>query len=479
MWICPKCSRENGNSFSSCKGCGYVISEKEKSYAIENTKQKIENYNSRHSSSGTTPGHTAYNGPKISYDNDDEYLENYYTDDMFDDDDYERKPKRKALRAVVTIIIILAVLVGGVFFLNYTGIINVFSSTDFKYTEDDTGITITGYTGKDTTVEIPDVINGNIVTAIGDKAFAESNLKTVTLPNTIKSIGERAFFSSKYLHIVSMQDGVKTIGSYAFASCEGFADVFLPESVETIGENILKDSGTAYIQGVPGSSAMKYAIDNDISFTPTSADATPLTVTPVRANDRQTYTTSNAGYGAGYIFSFMPYENSTYKITVTASIDGYLGINDFGIMGDIKSEEVENSKNHQTVLVANLKKEKKYYFGIENHGTEENKNIEFALEITPVTDKQTKAEDEAKKFVGQNYSFTAYTDLFYNQHSATGQSHYLEWNTNSQRIVDYYVEENGTIWVAINAPQGSGEQSYDEYGNPVESSSIWWHKLED
>ena len=74
---------------------------------------------------------------------------------------------------------------------------------------------------------------------------------------------------------------------------------------------------------------------------------------------------------------------------------------------------------------------------------------------------------------------TAYTDLFYNQHSATGQSHYLEWNTNSQRIVDYYVEENGTIWVAINAPKGSGEQSYDEYGNPVESSSIWWHKLED
>ena len=41
------------------------------------------------------------------------------------------------------------------------------------------------------------------------------------------------------------------------------------------------------------------------------------------------------------------------------------------------------------------------------------------------------------------------------------------------------LKENGTIWVAINAPKGSGEQSYDEYGNPVESSSIWWHKLED
>ena len=478
MWICPKCSRENGNSFNSCKGCGYVISEKEKAYAIENTKQKIENYNNKHSS-GTKYGHSHYNGPKIAYDNDDEYLENYYSDDMFDDDDYDKKPKHRALKAVVTIVLILAVLAGGVFFLNYTGIINVFSTTDFNYTEDSDGITITGYNGKDTTLEIPDVINGNIVTAIGDKAFAESNLKSVTLPNTIKSIGERAFFDSKYLHLVSMQDGVKHIGSYAFASCEGFSDVFLPESVETIGESILKDSGTAYIEGVPGSNAMKYAIDNDISFTPTSADATPLTVTPVRVNDRQTYTTSNAGYGAGYVFSFVPYENSSYKITVEASIEGYLGINDFGVMGDVKGEEVENGENHQSVITVNLKKEKKSYFGIENHGTEENKNIEFALEIAPVTDKQTKAEDEAKKLVGQNYSFTAYSDLFYDQHSAMGQSHYLEWNTNSQKIVDYYIEENGTIWVAINPPEGSGETTYDEYGNPVESSSIWWHKLEE
>lgn len=478
MWICPKCSRENGNSFNSCKGCGYVISEKEKAYAIENTKQKIENYNNKHSS-GAKYGHSDYNGPKIAYDNDDEYLENYYSDDMFDDDDYYKKPKHRALKAVVTIVLILAVLAGGVFFLNYTGIINVFSTTDFNYTEDSDGITITGYNGKDTTLEIPDVINGNIVTAIGDKAFAESNLKSVTLPNTIKSIGERAFFDSKYLHLVSMQDGVKHIGSYAFASCEGFSDVFLPESVETIGESILKDSGTAYIEGVPGSNAMKYAIDNDISFTPTSTDATPLTVTPVRVNDRQTYTTSNAGYGAGCVFSFVPYENSSYKITVEASIEGYLGINDFGVMGDVKGEEVENGENHQSVITVNLKKEKKYYFGIENHGTEENKNIEFALEIAPVTDKQTKAEDEAKKLVGQNYSFTAYSDLFYDQHSAIGQSHYLEWNTNSQKILDYYIEENGTIWVAINPPEGSGETTYDEYGNPVESSSIWWHKLEE
>lgn len=48
MWICPKCSRENGNSFNSCKGCGYVISEDEKIIAINNTKKQLADYSSKH-----------------------------------------------------------------------------------------------------------------------------------------------------------------------------------------------------------------------------------------------------------------------------------------------------------------------------------------------------------------------------------------------------------------------------------------------
>ena len=72
-----------------------------------------------------------------------------------------------------------------------------------------------------------------------------------------------------------------------------------------------------------------------------------------------------------------------------------------------------------------------------------------------------------------------YTDLFYDQHSQSGSSHYLEWNTNVQKVVDYYVEDSGAIWLAIKVPEGYNTTSYDEYGNVVEPATNWWHKLEE
>ena len=114
-----------------------------------------------------------------------------------------------------------------------------------------------------------------------------------------------------------------------------------------------------------------------------------------------------------------------------------------------------------------------------NEGSEQNKNIEFSISIELYNDERSKAESVAKKFLDKNYTFTAYTDLFYDQHSKSGSSHYLEWNTNVQKVVDYYVEDSGAIWLAIKVPEGYNTTSYDEYGNVVEPATNWWHKLEE
>ncbi len=479
MWICPKCSRENGNSFNSCKGCGYVISQKEKEAEIERTKRSMENFSDRHYQTKTTYSNQGYSGPAVSYDDDDSYLEDYYSDDMFDDDeDYKKKSKLRFFKPVIILLIIALLVGGGVYYLDSQGIVRIFSKTDFRFTEDEGGITITGYVGKDSTLDIPDVIEGNLVTAIGDNAFAESNVKSVSIPNSVKSIGARAFYNCEYLHYVTLQEGLKTIGDHAFASNPVFSDVFIPSSVEEIGDDILKDSGNVYIQAVPGTVAMEYALDKDISYTPINENKEPLNITPLRTNDEQIYTTSKAGYGAGYMFSFVPYESSDYQITVEASIEGYLKIDDFGTMGEIKINEDDSGENHQTILDVNLKKEKKYYFAIKNEGTEENKNIEFSLIIKPVTDEQTEAEKDAKKYVGKPHTFSAYNDLFYEQHSETGETHYLEWNTNVQKVIDYYIDDEGSIWLCIYAPDDSPE-AYNEYGEYIgeNTDTMWWHKL--
>jgi len=63
----------------------------------------------------------------------------------------------------------------------------------FNYTTDNGTITITGYTGPGGAVAIPDTINGLPVTSIGYFAFARATLTSVTIPNSVTSIGHSAF----------------------------------------------------------------------------------------------------------------------------------------------------------------------------------------------------------------------------------------------------------------------------------------------
>ena len=64
------------------------------------------------------------------------------------------------------------------------------------------------------------------------------------------------------------------------------------------------------------------------------------------------------------------------------------------------------------------------------------------------------------------------------EHSETGETHYLEWNTNVQKVIDYYIDDEGSIWLCIYAPDDSPE-AYNEYGEYIgeNTDTMWWHKL--
>ena len=59
--------------------------------------------------------------------------------------------------------------------------------------EDDGNITIIEYFGREDTVEVPMAIGEHFVTSIGPNAFADSDVKSVDLPDTITSIASNAF----------------------------------------------------------------------------------------------------------------------------------------------------------------------------------------------------------------------------------------------------------------------------------------------
>ena len=71
---------------------------------------------------------------------------------------------------------------------------DTFISGYFRYTVDDSSVTITLYTGTSAEVTVPSMISGNPVNTIASGAFASNkNVKVVHLPDTITSVEEGAF----------------------------------------------------------------------------------------------------------------------------------------------------------------------------------------------------------------------------------------------------------------------------------------------
>ena len=106
------------------------------------------------------------------------------------------------------------------------------------------GTTLIAYpTGKtETAYTIP-----NSVATIGDCAFYSCSLLTsVTIPNGVVSIGEKAFYHCSGLTSTTIPAGVISIGDYAFFGCSGLTDFFChARNVPTTKSDAFDDSNIA------------------------------------------------------------------------------------------------------------------------------------------------------------------------------------------------------------------------------------------
>ena len=88
-----------------------------------------------------------------------------------------------------------------------------------------------------TSITIP-----NSVTSIGERAFdCCSSLKSITLPNSITSIGEQAFRQCESLTSITIPNSVTSIGDGAFAGCKGLTSITIPNSVTSLGNSAFAD----------------------------------------------------------------------------------------------------------------------------------------------------------------------------------------------------------------------------------------------
>ena len=75
------------------------------------------------------------------------------------------------------------------------------------------------------------------VTSIGEAAFYASRyITSVTIPNSVTSIGRVAFGECIGLTSVTIPNSVTSIDNFAFSYCTGLTSIIIPNSVTSIGQ---------------------------------------------------------------------------------------------------------------------------------------------------------------------------------------------------------------------------------------------------
>lgn len=112
----------------------------------------------------------------------------------------------------------------------------------YAFTEDGTGVIITGYTGESLNAVIPAIIADMPVVAIGDQAFSGNQLLTsIVIPESVASIGSSAFYNCTGLQSIEIPSAVTVIREHTFENCTSLAEVVLPNAVTVIGQGAFKN----------------------------------------------------------------------------------------------------------------------------------------------------------------------------------------------------------------------------------------------
>uniref|UniRef100_UPI0037DDC2AC leucine-rich repeat domain-containing protein n=1 Tax=Methanomethylophilus alvi TaxID=1291540 RepID=UPI0037DDC2AC len=140
--------------------------------------------------------------------------------------------------------------------------------TDSAYTIPDSVTSIGNYAffgcTSLTSVTIPDS-----VTYIGyDAFFGCTSLTSVTIPDSVTSIGYDAFFGCTSLSSVTIPDSVTSIGNYAFSECTSLTAINVAEgNTAYVSENgvLFNKSKTSLIQYPAGKTDSAYTIPDSVT----------------------------------------------------------------------------------------------------------------------------------------------------------------------------------------------------------------------
>lgn len=103
-------------------------------------------------------------------------------------------------------------------------------------------------------IEIQKEVDGYKVLGIQSLAFSGcNNLSSVSIPNSVTTIGYQAFYGCNSLASVSIPNSVTSIGYHAFSGCSSLASASIPSSVTSIGYRAFQNCSSLTSVTIPGS----------------------------------------------------------------------------------------------------------------------------------------------------------------------------------------------------------------------------------
>ncbi len=131
-------------------------------------------------------------------------------------------------------------------FLTATAYADYITEGDFDYVEADDGtLWVFRCNNKEITkAVIPAKVNGKSVTCIAYTGFRDcTSLTSVTIPNSVITIGPDTFYGCTSLNSVTIPNSVTNIGDSAFGKCTSLTSVTIPNNVTYIGDSAFLGCG--------------------------------------------------------------------------------------------------------------------------------------------------------------------------------------------------------------------------------------------
>ncbi|OUV57839.1 MAG: hypothetical protein CBC73_00075 [Flavobacteriales bacterium TMED113] len=146
--------------------------------------------------------------------------------------------------------------------------VNAASLDDLAYTTTNGEVTITDcYVSARGELVIPATIDGKPVTSIGGDAFVDSRLTSITIPNSVTSIGDFAFYDCASLTSITIPNSVTSIGVGALESCTSLTTIEVgAENVNYTDVNgVLFNKEKTDLLNYPAGKGGNYAIPDSVT----------------------------------------------------------------------------------------------------------------------------------------------------------------------------------------------------------------------